>query len=295
MRRNWVLVSDDSSASAGGSSAAASVAAVTNNNLSAKAKKAAAAAGGKASGSGNTAAVGNNNSLNVPKNDRLNKQEFDSIKVLVFDMAVIRHQTEALNEKILKDVNLLTRSKGDASSSSQVVDTYLSNASASIRNVLEQRVRLFAMNLPQFNSLSSHDQILLLENTLGMQLALRILTFFNFEVPRSNGNRYKETHKVKFYGHLFSQGMHKQFPVSLSKLLSDERAVVLISVVLLFSTSGITGEMKNRWECDQVQAKTWDILFKYFSTKVSNTVVVLKRLDDALRIVNFCQDLAKDL
>ena len=53
-------------------------------------------------------------------------------------------------------------------------------------------------------------QILLLENTMEIQLVLKILTFFNFEVPRSNGNRYKETHKTKFFQHLFSPPSRKK-------------------------------------------------------------------------------------
>ena len=36
----------------------------------------------------------------LQKNSRLCKADFDSIKGLVFDMAVIRHQTEALNAKV---------------------------------------------------------------------------------------------------------------------------------------------------------------------------------------------------
>ena len=123
--------------------------------------------------------------------------------------------------QILKDVSLLTRSKEDTSTDS------IARAACSIKNVLEQRVRLFAMNLQQFNSLTSHDQvksdipivnfcfepffifeqssqILILENSMGLQLALKIMTFFNFEVPRSNGNRYKETHKTKFFHHLLN-------------------------------------------------------------------------------------------
>ena len=59
------------------------------------------------------------------------------------------------------------------------------------------------LSLPFF-ILVQFIQILILENTMGLQLALKIMTFFNFEVPRSNGNRYKETHKTKFFHHLLN-------------------------------------------------------------------------------------------
>ena len=84
--------------------------------------------------------------------------------------------------------------------------------------------------------------------------------------------------------------------VSLGKLLGDERAIGLLSVVLLFNTSGISpGRMKNSWHCDQVQERTWDTLLKYFTTKISNTAVVVKRMDDAVRVVNLCQDIRTDM
>ena len=74
-------------------------------------------------------------------------------------------------------------------------------------------------------------------------------------------------------------------------MLGDERAIALLSVVLLFNTSGIISRMKHGFLCDQVQEKTWDTLLKYFTTKISTTTFVLKRMDDCVRVVNLCQSI----
>ncbi len=51
-----------------------------------------------------------------------------------------------------------------------------------MKKVLEQRSRLFALNVPEFSSLSSNDQIVLQEENIGPLIQLRIATFFHTEI-----------------------------------------------------------------------------------------------------------------
>lgn len=51
-----------------------------------------------------------------------------------------------------------------------------------IKKILEQRSRLFALNVPEFNSLSSNDQIILQEENIGPLIELRVATFFHTEI-----------------------------------------------------------------------------------------------------------------
>lgn len=50
-----------------------------------------------------------------------------------------------------------------------------------MKKVLEQRSRLFALNVPEFVSLSSADQIILQEENIGPLIELRVATFFHTE------------------------------------------------------------------------------------------------------------------
>ena len=55
----------------------------------------------------------------------------------------------------------------------------LSKASCcAMKKVLDQRARLFALNVPEFISLSSNDQMILQEENGGPLIELRIATFF---------------------------------------------------------------------------------------------------------------------
>ena len=47
-----------------------------------------------------------------------------------------------------------------------------------MKKVLDQRARLFALNVPEFISLSSNDQMILQEENGGPLIELRIATFF---------------------------------------------------------------------------------------------------------------------
>ena len=59
----------------------------------------------------------------------------------------------------------------------------LSRASCcAMKKVLDQRSRLFALNVPEFTSLSSNDQVILQEENGGPLIELRIATFFHTEI-----------------------------------------------------------------------------------------------------------------
>ena len=51
-----------------------------------------------------------------------------------------------------------------------------------MKKVLEQRSRLFALNVPEFVSLSSNDQVVLQEENIGPLIELRVATFFHTEI-----------------------------------------------------------------------------------------------------------------
>ena len=51
-----------------------------------------------------------------------------------------------------------------------------------MKRVLEQRSRLFALNVPEFVSLSSNDQVVLQEENIGPLIELRVATFFHTEI-----------------------------------------------------------------------------------------------------------------
>ena len=50
---------------------------------------------------------------------------------------------------------------------------------SAMKKVLEQRSRLFALNVPEFVSLSSNDQVVLQEENIGPLIELRVATFFH--------------------------------------------------------------------------------------------------------------------
>ena len=51
-----------------------------------------------------------------------------------------------------------------------------------MKKILDQRSRLFALNVPEFISLSSNDQVILQEENGGPLIELRIATFFHTEI-----------------------------------------------------------------------------------------------------------------
>ena len=53
---------------------------------------------------------------------------------------------------------------------------------SAMKKVLEQRSRLFALNVPEFVSLSSNDQVVLQEENIGPLIELRVATFFHTEI-----------------------------------------------------------------------------------------------------------------
>jgi len=53
---------------------------------------------------------------------------------------------------------------------------------SAMKKVLEQRSRLFALNVPEFVSLSSNDQVVLQEENIGPLIELRVATFFHTEM-----------------------------------------------------------------------------------------------------------------
>ena len=132
---------------------------------------------------------------------------------------------------------------------------------------------------PNINFVSLYLAIIFVSLYLSRELS--ILLFLT--------NKYTDTKCAK-------DDAFDKLQVSLAKLLGDERAIGLLSVVLLFNTSGISpGRMKNSWHCDHVQERTWETLLKYFTTKISNTGVVIKRMDDAVRVVNVCHEIRTEL
>ena len=56
------------------------------------------------------------------------------------------------------------------------------SSQCAMKKVLEQRSRLFALNVPEFISLTSNDQVMLQEENIGPLIELRVATFFHTEI-----------------------------------------------------------------------------------------------------------------
>jgi len=99
----------------------------------------------------------------------LSPQDEGKIRKCIEKMQLIKQQTEDLNPQVMHEFTELVKKR----------HCQLSKSSCcAMKKVLDQRARLFALNVPEFISLSSNDQMILQEENGGPLIELRIATFF---------------------------------------------------------------------------------------------------------------------
>jgi len=99
----------------------------------------------------------------------LSPQDEGKIRNCIEKMQLIKQQTEDLNPQVMHEFTELVKKR----------HCQLSKSSCcAMKKVLDQRARLFALNVPEFISLSSNDQMILQEENGGPLIELRIATFF---------------------------------------------------------------------------------------------------------------------
>merc|ERR1712012_1543480 len=103
----------------------------------------------------------------------LSHEDEGKIRDCINKMQLIRQQTEDLNPLVMEEFSKLVQKR----------HYQLSRGSCcAMKKVLDQRSRLFALDVPEFTSLSSNDQVILQEENGGPLIELRIATFFHTEI-----------------------------------------------------------------------------------------------------------------
>jgi len=104
----------------------------------------------------------------------LSTKDENKIRHCIEKMEMIKQQTEDLNPQVMEEFVSLVKNSNPSCLSKE--------SGSAMKKVLEQRSRLFALNVPEFVSLSSNDQVVLQEENIGPLIELRVATFFHTEI-----------------------------------------------------------------------------------------------------------------
>lgn len=290
MKRSWVLADGESN----------------------KAKKASPA-------SPNSSAVTSTTSLMPPLTpmcSALTARDQNKIRDCIDKMQMIKQQTEDLNPRVMEEfVSLVTEGKSPLSRESR----------CAIKKILEQRSRLFALNVPEFNSLSSNDQIILQEENIGPLIELRVATFFHTEIKArqqvdlifgqsdvlrltsSLAGMQAETldNQHLEYEQIFDRtdritassqellavmSEHKSLIQKISKWVEDETTFCLMNLILLFDPSESRRQLQNPELIESHQIEYAELLYRYLSSRYPK-VTARSKLAEGIRLVSDCRQL----
>lgn len=241
---------------------------------------------------------------------QLSKEDIHTIQDCVDKMQMINHQTEDLNPQIMEEIVQMVKEKDAQMSASSRCD---------MKKVLEQRSRLFALNVPEFTSLSSSDQIILLDENMGPLIELRLATFFHTEInwkqqvglilgqsdvtrltSALTGMQDSVENQHLEYEQFFAkseasvdwvnvESQHKSLLQKISKWVEDETTFCLMNLVMLCSTEN-SATLKAAEAVEKYQMHFAGLLHRYLLSRYPRHQARAK-LAEGIRVISHCREL----